>query len=387
MRLPHAQPRLARSVLVALLSVAIATPITANVLAAAAHGAARRHGKAKPHHPSHSPAAGGRALKMLWGPVTLPDGSSAFPLYHQLGVQVLELQLSWAAVAWRRPVDPGNPADPSYVWPASLDTAVAEAQRYGIALALMVKETPGWANGGQGPSWAPDEPNEYSAFLQAASRRYPSVHDWMIWGEVTRPGNFNPMPADSPVGPERYAVLLEDAYTALKAVSAQNVVIGGMTYTLGADSLPQFLHWLRLPDGKPPRMDMYGDNPYSTRYPRMGQPYSAGVRDIDDLATIDREVRAVYAAAGMAVPPLWLSEFSITSGGPSRAFDYYVSETVQARWLTAAYKLADSLPYVAGLGWYELLDEPAGVAGRLTEGLLQAGGEPKPAFFAYERVR
>jgi hypothetical protein len=386
MRLFRAQPRLARSVPLALLSAVLLILTAAGTVTAAGHGVQHRHGKAKPH-PSHPPTPPrGHALKMLWGPVTLPNGSSAFPMYHQLGVQVLELQLSWAAVAWRRPANAENPADPSYVWPASLDTAVAEAQRYGIALALMVKETPEWANGGQGPSWAPNEPNDYAAFLQAASRRYPSVHDWMIWGEVTRPGNFNPMPANSPVGPERYALLLEDAYTALKAASSQNTVIGGMTYTLGADSLPQFLHWLRLPDGKPPRMDLYGDNPYSTRYPRAAKPYSANVRDIDDLATIEREVRAVYAGAGMPVPALWLSEFSITSDGPSRAFDYYVSEPVQARWLTAAYKLADSLPYVAGLGWYELLDEPMNVAGRLTEGLLQAGGQPKPAFYAYEHV-
>jgi hypothetical protein len=328
----------------------------------------------------------GHALKMLWGPVTLPNGSSAFPLYHELGVQVLELQLSWAAVAWRRPLDPSDPADPSYVWPASLDMAVAEAQRYGIALALMVKQTPEWANGGQGPSWAPSEPGDYAAFLQAVSHRYPSVHDWMIWGEVTRPGNFNPMPADSPVGPQRYAILLEDAYGALKVVSPENTVIGGMTYTLGQDTLPQYLQWLRLPDGKPPRMDFYGDNPYSTRFPRMATPYSASVRDIDDLATIDHEVQATYAGAGMPVPKLWLSEFSISSDQPSRAFDYYVSEPVQARWLTAAYKLADSVPYVAGLGWYELLDEPTTVPERLTEGLMTAGEQPKPAFYAYEHA-
>ncbi len=33
----------------------------------------------------------------------MPDGSSAFPAYHRLGVQVLELQLSWAAVAFDAP--------------------------------------------------------------------------------------------------------------------------------------------------------------------------------------------------------------------------------------------------------------------------------------------
>ena len=60
---------------------------------------------------------------------------------------------------------------------------------------------------------------DIAAFMQAASRRYPSIHYWMIWGEVTRSGNFNPMPPNSPVGPQRYAALLDAAYGALKAVN------------------------------------------------------------------------------------------------------------------------------------------------------------------------
>jgi hypothetical protein len=344
--------------------------------------AARSHQRHRSTHHSRPAAPSGHALKMIWGPLTMPDGSSAFPTYHRLGVQVLQLQLSWRATAATRPADPSNPADPAYSWSPAMDQAVSEAAHYGIALAVMVKETPGWANGGQDASWAPNEAGDYAAFLQAASRRYPSIHDWMIWGEVTRMGNFNPMPPESPVGPQRYAVLLDAAYGALKAVNPANLVIGGMTYTVGLVSPSNYLRWLRLPDGSPPRMDLYGENPYSTRYPKLSEPpYSAGVRDINDIDTLYHELQGVYAGHG-PTPKLWLSEFSI-SDAASRAFDYYVSEPVQAKWLTAAYQLADSVPYVAGLGWYELLDEPTTVSERLTEGLLNASGQPKPAFYAY----
>lgn len=371
-----------RSLLTALLSTAVlllASTATAN------SGNSRTH-RHSPAHRKHRPSPSGHALKMIWGPLNMPDDSSAFPTYHRLGVQVLELQLSWAAVAFERPADPGDPSDPAYVWPAAMDRAVSEAGRYGISLAVMVKETPGWANGAQKPSWAPDDPEDYAAFLQAASRRYPSIHDWMIWGEVTRAGNFNPMPPESPVGPQRYAVLLDAAYGALKAVNPANEVIGGMTYTVGLVSPSNYLRWLRLPDGSPPRMDLYGDNPYSTRYPKLSEtPYSPIVRDINDVDTLHRELQGVYAGHG-PTPKLWLSEFSI-SDAPSRAFDYYVSEPTQARWLTAAFELANSVPYVAGLGWYELMDEPTTTSERLTEGLLNAAGRPKPAFYAYARAR
>jgi hypothetical protein len=362
-------------------TVLAVTPVTVAI--------ARRRGPAHRKSParSHRTVSAGHALKMIWGPLTMPDGASAFPVYRRLGVKVLQMQLSWAATAATRPGEPGNPGDPAYNWPTSLDRAVSEASRYGISLALMVKETPSWANGGQDPSWAPADPGDYAAFLQAVSRRYPSIRYWMIWGEVTRPGNFNPMPANSPVGPQRYAALLDAAYGALKAVNPANLVIGGMTYTLGQDTIGQYLQWLRLPDGAPPRMDYYGDNPYSTRFPRLSNPpYSAAVRDIDDIDTLEHELQGAYAGHG-ATPKLWLSEFSISTDAPSRAFDYYVSRPVQARWVTAAYRLVDSVPYVAGLGWYELLDEPTSTPERLTEGLMTATGQPKPAFYAYARAR
>jgi hypothetical protein len=324
---------------------------------------------------------------MIWGPPTMPDGASAFPVYHQLGVQVLELQLGWAQTAPTRPADPANPADPAYRWPASLSEEVSQAARYGIQLAVMVKETPAWANGGREPSWAPENPAEYASFMQAVSRRYPSVHYWMIWGEVTRPGNFNPMPPGSPVGPERYAELLEAAYGALKAVSPANVVIGGMTYTLGQVNTPQFLHWMRLPDGKPPRLDYYGHNPYSSRFPDLAEgPYSPGVRDINDIDTVESELAAVYKHRPGGTPKLWLSEFSVSSDHANRAFSFYVSRPAQAEWATAAFKLVDSLSYVAGLGWYQLLDQPPTEPGNLTNGLMTFEGQPKPAFYAYAKA-
>ena len=290
----------------------------------------------------------------------MPGGASAFPIYHRLGVQVLEVQLDWADTASTRPQNPSNPQDPAYQWPAALGEEVDQAAKYGIQLAVMVKGSPAWANGGRDPSWAPTHASDYANFMQAASRRYPSVHYWMIWGEVTRPGNFNPMPAGSPVGPERYALLLDAAYGALKSVRAANVVIGGMTYTVGTLSAPEFIHWMRLPDGRAPRLDYYGHNPYSARFPNLSEdPYTPGVRDINDIDTLEHELAVAYRHEPHGTPKLWLSEFSVSSDHANRAFAFYVSRAAQAQWVTAAYKLVDSVRYVAGLGWYQLLDEPS----------------------------
>jgi hypothetical protein len=310
----------------------------------------------------------------------MPDGASAFPVYHRLGVQVLERQLPWDEVAPRRPSDPADPGDPAYRWPPALDAAIGQAARYRIAIALLVENFPAWSNGGRDPTWAPTNPNDYAEFVLAASRRYPSVHLWMILDEVNSTRNFQPLPPHSPLGPERYAELLDLAYGALKGVSAANMVIGGMTYSTGTIGTFDFIRWMRLADGRPPRMDYYGHNPYSIRYPDLAKkPISTQVCDINDIDTLEQRLAGIYRAH---TPKLWLSEFGI-SDAPNPSFDYYVSRRVQARWVTAAFRLVNSVPYVAAMGWYELLDEPSSSRGRLSEGLMTASGRPKPAFYAY----
>lgn len=330
---------------------------------------------------SAAPSAA-RALKMIWGPVSLPNGGSAFPTYHRLGVQVFQLDLKWEQAAPTRPLHPTDPNDPAYQWPTEVTQAVREAATFHIQLCLLVQLSPGWANGNRPGAWAPTDPSDYADFLIAASRRYPSVHDWMIWGEPNRAGNFYPMPNHSRAGPRRYAQLLAAAYHALKSVSRRNVVIGGDTWSFGNVEPADFLRWMRLPNGKPPPLDYYGHNPFSMRFPsHLMKPYFPGGRDIDDIGTLESQLRHTYHHT----VKLWLSEFTVSSNH-NGAFNFHVSRKAQARWLKAAYKLVDSQPYVAGLGWFDLLDEPPS-AHSLTNGLLTWRMTPKPAFYAYEHAR
>jgi hypothetical protein len=324
-----------------------------------------------------------KALKMIWGPVNMPGGPSAFPTYHRLGVDVLQLDLTWADVAPTQPANPQNPADPAYHWPSDVTQAVQQGAGYGIRICLLVKGTPPWANGGRDPAWAPNNPADYGNFLIAAAREYPSVRFWMVWGEPNRDdlSDFRPMPANSPVGPRRYALLLQAGYRALKSVTRSNIVIGGNTWSFGNVEPADFIKWMRLPNGKPPPLDYYGHNPFGRRFPRLAKPYFPGGRDIDDIGTLESQLRKIYHRK----VPLWLSEFTISSNHTNIAFDFAVSRKEQAKWVTAAFKLVDSVSYVAGLGWFELLDQPP-ASGSLTNGLMTWKLRPKPAFYAYKRV-
>jgi hypothetical protein len=330
-------------------------------------------------------APAGAALKAMWGPATLPDGSSAFPVYKRLGVRVLQHQLSWREVATRKPAHAKDPNDPAYAWPAALDQAVADGDRAGIRSAIMVKRTPDWANGNRGEQWVPTRLRDYADFMVAAARHYRSVKYWMVWGEPTRGDSFKPMPPRSPRGPRIYARMLNQSYGALKGVRKSNVVIGGMTWTVGVVTPPNFIRWMKLPNGKRPRLDWFGHNPFSTRFPKLSRrPYaSGGVRDISDIDTLHRELHRAYPRH---TPKLWLSEFTVSALRANRAFTFFAgSNQKQARWVTAAYRIACRKSYVAGLGWYTLLDEPS-APGSLDNGLLDATGRPKPAYDAYRKA-
>ena len=331
-------------------------------------------------HPS-SPAEA--ALKAIWGPLTLPDGTSAFPVYDRLGVEVLQQQIRWREVAItpRAPPGPGRPRVP-----------VAEVGRYRgrrgrPATASGRRSWSGTRPTGPtaiaGRSGSPGAVGDYADFTIAAARRYRTVRHWMIWGEPTRGDTFKPMPPNAKRGPRAYARLLDHAYGALKRVRRSNVVIGGMTWTGGVVSPVKFIRWMRLPNGRRPRLDWFGHNPFSARFPRLSRtPYAPGIRDFSDIDSLHGQLRREYPRP---TPRLWLSEFSVSARRSNRAFAFHVSEREQARWLRAACRIASRQRYVAGLGWYTLLDEPE-APGSLTSGLLDSRGRPKPAYSAYRNT-
>jgi hypothetical protein len=332
--------------------------------------------------------------KAIWGPVRLPGGATAFDVYEDLGVSTYQYALNWARIAPNRPANPTAPDDPAYAWPTELDEAVAAARARRIQVALLVNFAPGWANGGRQPRWVPRSA-DYADFLTAASRRYPTVRRWMIWGETNRAAVFQPLPPNSPVGPRRYARLLAAAYAALKRQSRRNVVIGGMTFSFGEVRPRDFVRWMRLPDGRPAPLDLYGHNPFTRRFPNLadhGYAGYPGARDIGDVDTFARELRRLYRGRypGFRTrgPRLWLSEFTVSSDRANRSFDFFVSRREQARWLRAAYAIARRSPFVAGLGWWNLIDEPRWLpGGGQTTGLLTSTGERKPAYDAYRDAR
>jgi hypothetical protein len=327
--------------------------------------------------------------KAIWGP-TQVSGVSQFPIYHDLGVGVYQMPLEWYRVAPTRPGQPSNPGDAAYHWPAEVDYAIAEAAKYRIRVSLMIIGSPPWANGGRSWDWAPHRPKDFASFARAAARRYPHVRLWQIWGEPSREHNWKPLPRFEATGPRRYARLLDRAYASLKRQSRRNLVIGGNTFTTGDVSPKQFIKSMRLPNGRPARMDLYGHNPFSVRSPDLRRPpLGFGWADFSDLDTLAGWVdRYLGRPRGKRIR-LFLPEFSLPTDHANYAFNFWVTQETQARWLRKALKITRRWSRIYALGWYALYDErpngPRGTPGdEINHGLLGWDGRKKPSYSVYK---
>jgi glutathione S-transferase len=335
--------------------------------------------------------------KAIWGPVRL-DGVSQFPIYRDLGAGIYMMRINWWAVAPSRPDHPRDPADPAYHWPAEVDDAIQQAGQYGMRITMELSDTPGWASGHGGDvRWAPKRSADFADFAVAAARRWPTIHLWLIWPEPTQKANFQPLISerrDRPLtrkmrrGPHRYARLLDATYGALKQESRKNLIIGGNTFTTGDVSVLNWIKNLKLPNGKPPRMDMYGHNPFNNRAPVLHGPrLGHGFIDFTDLPIlarwIDRYLGRPRHRAGMKI---FIAELMYPTSHRNFEFDYFVSRKTAARWLAIALRGARHWKRIYTLAWTALYDDPVRKDHLQVErGLLTRKGKKKPAYYAFRR--
>jgi hypothetical protein len=332
--------------------------------------------------------------KAMWGPVTV-DGVSQFPIYADLGVGIYQTVLDWSTIAPTRPANPRDPADPAYQWPESVDFALSEASRYGIAVSATMVYAPEWANGGKARNWAPTNPGDFADFAAAAAKRYASIRHWMIWGEPSRRIQFRPLALDfhrtkriTPAqreGPRLYARILDATYGALKSVSSRNLVIGGNTFTTGDISPRKYIKAMKLPNGKPPRLDLYGHNPFTRRRPSLKKgPLPDGFADFSDLDTLSRWIDRAYRVRRRR-PKLFLSEFFLPTDHHNHEFNFYVSRRTQASWLKSALRITRRWSRIYTLGWYSLYDDPPRPGGdEVNRGLIDIDGRKKQSYYAYK---
>lgn len=139
----------------------------------------------------------------------------------------------------------------------------------------------------------------------------------------------------------------------------------------------QWIMNLRLPNGRPPRMDMYAHNPFGWQVPKFSsRPSPWGIIQFADLRRLTQWLDR-YLGRGL---PLFLAEYSISTS-KDQEFPWYVKPQLAAKWITSALRESRQSKRIYALGWANLYDYPPYTMG----GLLTASGKHKPGFAAFAR--
>jgi hypothetical protein len=355
-----------------------------------------------------APPAGAAPKKAIWGPVATA-GVSQFPIYDDLDVDLFQTQINWRLTAPTRPAVATDPNDPAYRWPADLDLAVAEGSRYGIEILVMALQTPAWANGGKSHQTPPTNPDDYAQFMEAVAKRYPTIRHFMVWGEPIRGANYTVTPSEyrnyyvksgNAKGKLKafkstqrreargYAQLVDATYGRVKALNRQNMIIGGNTTTSGDVDPFNWARFMRLGNGKPPRMDLFGHNPFGTRGPDLRKrQILPGTADMSDLDVFIPWVEKYQQRSGRNRKlRLFVSEYTAPTDASGFEFAYFVTRKLQAQWLRAAWRITKS-EKLYGLGWIGLNDVVRADGEQSPTGLIDAKGVKKPSYGAFRALR
>lgn len=324
--------------------------------------------------------------KAMWGDALV--GPEMLSKYRDLGVGIYQMPARWNEIAPTEPADPTNPKDPAYKWPPYIDPSIAESAKHGMQVQLMLIGVPKWANGGRSWQWAPNDPGDFGDFATALSKRYAGVKLWMIWDEPSREEVFRPFEAAPPTGPlneaqaqapRNYARMLDAAYGAVKDLDPKDLIIGGNTHSgAGAGAIPpeQWIRHMRLPNGEPPRMDMYGHNPTTYRRPDFGhRPTPKGIVEFSDLQRLAGVIDQSFPGQELK---LYLGEWGIATGYGIDTVD----EETQTKWIEAAFRLIEGWDRIYTVSWITPIDRVEN--GIELIGLLDAEGDPTPLYYAYK---
>jgi hypothetical protein len=321
-----------------------------------------------------------------------PRRAWIFPELRTLRTRVWLAGVWWSQIAPTRPKNPRSPADPAYEWPASLDVAVKKARIYRIEPVLYVNGFPAWSNGGRDETWVTKNPRDYADFMAAAVARYPQVRRWVVFAEPSHILNFNPQGGKGRRAPRLYAQLLDAAYRAMHAVRRDVVVVGGNVHNAGLNddattSPDTFLRYMVLPNGRRPRMDMFGLVPYTERPLDMALPHVAGRLDFNDLDWLTRTLDRYWPRRRLQ---LFIEEFGWNTEHEAIGWLYVVSRKEQAAKLTEAFNIAAKFPRINTMCWYQLFDARPSRSGdrwlNWTTGLRTWAGVKKPSWYAFARV-
>jgi len=256
------------------------------------------------------------------------------------GEAISDVGAGWVRIEFRwNEAEPSKGSYDSNIL-ARYDQAIATARAAGAKVLVFVNGSPRWASGSRISMMKPQDPADYANFMRFVATRYAGrVSAWEVWNEENT-SRFWP----SGPSPAAYVPLLKAAYPAVKAADpGATVVFGGVSqndysYIEGAYAA-----------GAKGYFDVMAVHPYPGPSAPEAAWYSNG-RITPTSFSGFREVRSSMLARGDN-KPIWLTEFGWST---TTTESWGVTAAQQADYLTRAYRLLESYPYVTLAYWYNL---------------------------------
>jgi hypothetical protein len=242
---------------------------------------------------------------------------------------------------------------------------------------------------------------KYAGFM--AGHYKGTISQFEVWNEW----NTNSSASNPAVGTaSAYVNLLKAAYQAIKAANPNATVIAGAVTNLDTDWINQFIQ-----AGGLSYADAFSLHPYvHSRARRPASPVlsrwwnpagllsllipsaqaqaqaaPAAVRGTpeDAMAWVDQVNQILTAAAGKTVP-IYITEI----GWATNIGQYGFAPATAAAYLQRFLLMAHTRPYIAGVWWYDLIDDGSDQTSYLDRfGLLQQSGAQKPAYTALMQIK
>jgi Tol biopolymer transport system component len=298
--------------------------------------------------PSESIAQAAPALKPLPDPslaagVNIADLSLAY-LINDLGFNWAKSYVNWATV---------EPEPDQFRWidPDNIVKAFGEQQ---IKILMRVHGTPAWARPADSSlSYPPKDMADFADFMTALVTRYKGqVAAYEIWNEPNLTYEWGDLTPD----PAAYTEMLKTAYTVVKKIDPEVLVISGGLATTGAGSDTAYgdLAFLQgmYEAGAKGYFDAFGSHPYA---------YGRAPDDPDpDGLSFSRvfEQHQLMQTNGDGDTPIWITEVGWvlqTNWDLGEHTAIGVTEKQQAEYLARAYvKAKQEWPFVQALFLFNL---------------------------------
>ncbi len=288
-----------------------------------------------------APVSDRTGLELAAG-VNMADLGLAY-LVNDMGFTWAKGYANWATI---------EPEQGQYRWidPDNVVTALGDQN---IKILMRVHGTPEWARPPDSTLTHPPVDMDYFAnFLTALATRYKGkVAAYEIWNEPNLNYEWGYLEPD----PAAYTEMLKAAYTAIKKVDPDAVVVSGGLATTGdgSDTAYGDLDYLQgmYDAGARGYFDALGSHPY-------GYGQSPDTVHPDGLSFLRaKEQHAVMAANNDGNTPIWITEVGWvlhTEWDLGEHADLGVTEQQQAEYLSRAYAQAKQWPFVEAVFLFNL---------------------------------